>query len=319
MSFAFIESDFKVDFPLPVKLSERFTLANATAEQLQEIKERLAMIGQFVSAPCDTYEYDWTVTKTVDGTNESSSTSVPIPLPPSEWRYRVVFFDGDNNQSLLELESAFCLLKQGIHIGFVSFNFGVMHHDEFAFRFYSDYRRIHAWPRNLTQGDVAAVRKYFQLITEVGFDAPVITALRSFHDLRGLNPNSPHQVLACFAILEALLTHEPNVKDIGEPSLTHQLKTKLVLVERIFERPLDYSTFVPKNEGEDKAKWKRKIWADLYSYRSCIAHGNRFDFSKDFKRFGTPEKALTFLREVTKLTLILALEQPQFIEDLKTV
>jgi hypothetical protein len=147
----------------------------------------------------------------------------------------------------------------------------------------------------------------------------VVTALRAFGDLRGLNPNSPFSILSCFAVLESLLTHEPDPKKIGEPSLTHQLKTKLTLVERMFERPLDYSAFIAKDAAEDEMKWKRKIWSRLYNYRSCVAHGASFDLAKLFGRLGTPEKALTFLREVTKLTLILALEKPQFIEDLKAV
>lgn len=152
---------------------------------------------------------------------------------------------------------------------------------------------------------------YFELIkNSAETKIPAHFALREFYDLNSLPHQSNHHILGCFAVIESLLTHNPNDKEIGD-SLTHQLKTKLNLLESRFVRELDFSPF-----GKTS---KEKVWSTLYKYRSYIAHGNRFDFDKDFATLKSRDVALGFLREVTKLVIISALKEPKFIEDLKAV
>jgi hypothetical protein len=129
--------------------------------------------------------------------------------------------------------------------------------------------------------------------------------------------SSSLHILSCFGIIESLLTHNPGDREVGD-SLTHQLETKLAFLEKMFCRPLDFSIFGKQFATAD-GKAKAKIWKALYGYRSSIAHGDRFMFAEKFKTLGSPEAALSFLREVTKLVLIVGLEKPNFLEDLKAV
>jgi hypothetical protein len=119
-------------------------------------------------------------------------------------------------------------------------------------------------------------------------------------------------VLALFAVVEMLLTHQPGDKEIGD-SLTHQIVTKIPLLESRMGVPPDYGVF---GSDVDRAQ----VWRALYHYRSCIAHGNHYDFAhRVLGVLGDPAKALSFMRVATRRVLRFALDEPVLYDSLKRV
>ena len=55
----------------------------------------------------------------------------------------------------------------------------------------------------------------------------------------------------------------------------------------------------------------------LYGYRSALAHGTPADFKTKFQILKDPATVLNFLKEATKLTLLFAMKEPEFLADLK--
>ncbi len=62
---------------------------------------------------------------------------------------------------------------------------------------------------------------------------------------------------------------------------------------------------------------EQKIWQKLYSYRSCLAHGKIPNFNKEFQILVDNRSILTFLKENIKELFKIALNDPEFVTDLK--
>jgi hypothetical protein len=106
-----------------------------------------------------------------------------------------------------------------------------------------------------------------------------------------------------------LITHNPGLKDLGD-SLTRQMKGKLPLLSKRFRKPLNYSAFA--NMSEDK------VWARLYTCRSCLAHGGVADFkSGDFAALKSQGNAVNFLRQAVRALVRHSFKEPQLYRDLK--
>ncbi len=119
-------------------------------------------------------------------------------------------------------------------------------------------------------------------------------------------------ILGLFMIIEMLLTHNPNDKEVGD-SLTHQIKTKVAFLSPRFSKPLDYSAFGNNVKPE-------KIWGGLYNYRSCIAHGNHVDFANDkLRMLKDADTAFDFLNRATRTLLAHAIMEPDVINGLKPI
>jgi hypothetical protein len=133
--------------------------------------------------------------------------------------------------------------------------------------------------------------------------------IRRFRYLKGLPRHSEFSFVAHFSLLEALITHSPKLTEPLD-SITHQLKTKLNLLSKRFQRPLDYSSAFGTATAD-------AVWGKMYGYRSTVAHGEVPDFRKALKLLRSPETAFSFLKETLKLTILFALREPEFIADLK--
>ena len=157
------------------------------------------------------------------------------------------------------------------------------------------------------------IQAIFELLsnTQLLVDYPEIwRGIRMLDALDFLPDNSDFIVLGLFAIIEMLITHNPKLEDKGD-SITHQMKTKIPLLAKRFEEPLNYEVF-SANPSPDK------IWAQLYGYRSSIAHGGSPDFgSKDYRHLKDRDVAIEFLKKTVKALLRHALKEPQLYRDLK--
>jgi hypothetical protein len=115
-------------------------------------------------------------------------------------------------------------------------------------------------------------------------------------------------LLGYFALIEGLITHDPQpgVRD----SITHQLSTKMPLLMKRFTRPLALSDFADESDPG-------KLWRLLYKLRSRIAHGEEgFSAAKDEKLRDMPSTT-RLVRESLKRLFVLALQEPEFLFDLK--
>lgn len=134
-------------------------------------------------------------------------------------------------------------------------------------------------------------------------------SLTKFHDLRRLPPNSDLRTVGYFSVIEGLTTHSPRLNESLD-SITHQLRSKIILLNKRFDVPIDMgATF----EGVSE----KKLWTKLYAYRSSIAHGGIPDFQKEFSVLNDRSTVNSFLHNVCKSLLRFGLCDPELLEDLK--
>ncbi len=135
-------------------------------------------------------------------------------------------------------------------------------------------------------------------------------AVQMFEDLSRIPRRFTFEVLGLFSIIELLITHNPSFQDIGD-SLSHQVRTKMPLLDRRFAEQLRYGAFFEEVE-------ERKAWNALYAFRSLIAHGGETDFDGNTLRILKSHDAVVgFLRHATKLLIRFALKEPRLVADLK--
>lgn len=147
----------------------------------------------------------------------------------------------------------------------------------------------------------------------------IVQVFDDFIELSQEHRISHLRLLGHFGLLEALITHHPAE---SRQRLSHQVRTKMPLLMHRFRQCLDIRNFFAlTNEDE--------TWRLLYRLRSCYAHGEKPDFDKSgrdkggrdeggVKELNNLREAFRFVRESLKRLLILALDEPQLISDLKT-
>ena len=134
-------------------------------------------------------------------------------------------------------------------------------------------------------------------------------ALRQFKELHAIPPSSPLRFLGYVAILESLITHQPDKKDPYD-SLTRQVRQKMLLIGRRSQLKLPYERFGPDCNPET-------LWTKIYAYRSAVAHGVPIDFKGKFQMLGSAKQALDFIRDSTAAIMRHALDEPELVSDLR--
>ncbi|MEI8195862.1 MAG: hypothetical protein WCI73_08140 [Phycisphaerae bacterium] len=162
----------------------------------------------------------------------------------------------------------------------------------------------------VTQDVLADIREAYEGIERVKAagekHAGIVRAVDMYYQLLAIPEREPLHVLGLFAVIESLLTHNPN----GDyDSLEHQIRKKMALLNTRFTTPLDTSHF--GNAPFDT------LWKKFYEYRSKIAHGAAFDFKKDLKMIQNATVAYAFLDGAAKSLLRHALKEPHLMLDLQ--
>jgi hypothetical protein len=134
-------------------------------------------------------------------------------------------------------------------------------------------------------------------------------ALDDFRMLKRVSRKTPFFFVSMFSIIESLITHNPTSES---KSISHQLATKLFLLNKRFEQPMILDNFF-----KNPASFEKTIKL-LYTYRSDIAHGNNVNFDK-LQAIESKEKASDFLYQLLKNVIIQSLKEPDLITDLKSV
>jgi hypothetical protein len=161
----------------------------------------------------------------------------------------------------------------------------------------------------LSTADAAEIARIHTLVTAQARE-PLFPAaqIQNISELKTLPHNSPLRLLGYFAVLEAMLTHVPKPEDRYD-SITRQIKKKLSLLNSRLSRPIDYSPF-GKEEPE-------KVWAEMYGYRSTVAHGGTPDFKKKHRTLRSLDCALNLVKETVKAVITHALREPELVRDLR--
>lgn len=176
----------------------------------------------------------------------------------------------------------------------------------------------HHWShigQQLDRKDIQSANNFLstlhQFQSESKQDAAKQSAVRVFENFVSLSAGPRHgelPLLGHFALIEALITHDPHQS--GD-SLNHQLSTKMPLLMRRFEPPLIMADYFDIAD-------EKKTWKLLYRLRSKVAHGEFGAFARGTQSpLRNIDTVFKFVRSSLKRLLILSLKEPQFVFDLK--
>jgi hypothetical protein len=311
--FHLIGNVFDVQVPLPLEIAPGLRFERPDEEQLKIIDRLISNMLPLHDARSD-FECRWE-----SGPIKGSMTRVRLPV--TEWRYLLLTHGGNNISALHFLQAATVVeptlfwlatahtaeeFGRGHAIGWGVDSLGY-HRQFFARQNAQDKTQI------LDQPAVDRMRSSYRALQALNrTDHPgIYRAVELFSLFNRLHLANFLDVLAMFMLIEMLLTHNPNEKEVGD-SLNHQIVHKIPFVFERMGEAIDYSCFT-------KHVPERKIWALLYGYRSAVAHGNQPDFNSKLSALGDSTTADRFLAGITRTLLRHALDDPDLFEGLKPI
>lgn len=318
--FVFILNHIECRDATPIEVIPGHFFQKADPGQIARIRDVLALLYPYPLAGFFPYEYDICDVRE-DTTGSQSWTS--RPLDSRDWKYWVISFEGSNSE-IRDLQYAAALLKNDLEFGFTVIGAmpGVSSKREDGYTGYSwklpqvmsyidqDHLALIP-PIRISTRDLQQIGQNYGAIKKVSEDQNrLMRAFKRFDDLRSLPRNSELIVLGLFSIIECLLTHAPKGSETGD-SLTHQLRTKVPLVRKRFVRPLQYEAFFSSGAKEET------IWIKLYTYRSRVVHGEDVGIDGELGILQGRQNIISCLQETVKLLLLLALKEPELLEDLR--
>ena len=242
-----------------------------------------------------------------------------VQLPAKQWRYFVIEFSSDNENFEL-LEEALAIAPHGLEIGFTLLT-ATLNNQALCACVYRPPRLFQLL--SALRSEVESKQGNIRILTKTeGQQISEVYAKLGTHDhkildlhrilklvleLKDLPQFSPLQILGYFAILESILTHQPNPVDRYD-SITRQITRKLALLNTRWHPALDYASFGGATHDT--------VWSKLYAYRSAIAHGTTPDFKSKLSALGTADNANVLIRDAVKKTIRQALIEPQLLADL---
>jgi len=236
-------------------------------------------------------------------------------LPFEKWRYWILFAE-ESLREIDKLQHAANLIHNDLSFGYTVFEEGSYKGGstgnayELSHYFGDAISLLMESPKTLKTEELELIGKYHNLINSLDPEfQPIYRVLQSFQHLKYIPDFSDLKIIGYFSIIESLITHPPKILG-SEDSITHQIKTKIPLLQRRFDRVIDYSEFFREAKEE-------KIWTKLYEYRSRVAHGGELDFKKSLRILKSHQAVQGFLKEITKLLIISSLRDPGFIFDLQ--
>ncbi|MFM0097550.1 HEPN domain-containing protein [Paraburkholderia nemoris] len=297
---------------LPFTFPDGSILDKATPTERESIKIRLEpLISKSGSLSLGgIFEYQHITTDLADG-GYSVRTE---PLPESDWKYYVVRYPGTSHLNVnLHYAASVCETP----LDLLSFSFSEVSHSwksEPLQKYFNIGR--HPGLVEVSLDSLNEISSTYELLISTtggvsgkGAFREIIRALQMLDSLNDLPSGSGFLCLGLFAIIEMLITHNPVLEDRGD-SITHQMKSKIPLLSRRFDRPLPLSNFFGEATSE-------KIWSALYSYRSSVAHGGVPDFDKKHRVLVSQDNADKFLLVAVKSLIRHALREPYLYSDLR--
>lgn len=307
--WALVTSVVDIQAQLPYTIADGLTIERPSADLRDQFKRHLTTeMGSSAASLISYLEFDWKPGST-------PATMVPSPLPEERWRYYVLSTN-DGGQSAMHLHRASALTSTPLDFVSLSIFKGgrgqSIRPGALLWRSFGSVIEPCVVTKNDLE-DLSAV--YREHLATFGSDLnslnqPQLTRAHDLLDSLAIQPAfSDFHVLGLFAIVEMLVTHNPKLEDRGD-SISHQICTKLPLLFNRFASPIDMTSYF----GQVAPK---KVWAQLYGYRSAIAHGGTADFSSgSLQVLGSRDNALNFLRAVVKRLIRHAYAEPQLLRDL---
>lgn len=301
---------FSDDRQLPFLLAPGVQFDRATSDEIGRIKPLLlevvgknSMLGPFAF-----YESEGNFRD--DGSGNWDTT----PLPERDWRYYVVR-SPDNGFVNHDLHLICSISEAWLDLSTLYFH-GLGHG-------WSPYSIVGLYSHRgflvtetVTPEHLREISELYELKLENssvdGHPEPYPELNRALQMLSALDhipPSSGFHVVGLFAIIEMLITHNPKLEDRGD-SITHQMKSKIPLLSKRFDRQLPYRDFFGEASPE-------KVWNSLYSYRSAVAHGGQPDFARTHQLLKDDNHAIKFLRITTQSLIRHAMREPELYRDLK--
>lgn len=315
-SFVFILSLIEFEGDIPIEVIPKHFFQKANNKQISRIKELLYC---FYPHPFNRFPYEYSVRK-IPKEKPDSFEYEHDALTQEDWRYWIISFEGYNSE-IKDLGLAAALLKNELEFGFTVLgdipgltteeSGGYMWNMPSMMSYFLEDQFGMKSAIKVYQEDIMKVATNYTLIKEISAEHKHIQrAIQRFDTLKSLPRKSELLVIGLFSVIESLITHRPELSESSD-SLVHQIRTKMPLLRKYFERKLDYEAyFDPANEA--------KIWSKLYDYRSRIVHGEPTDIDSKLQILKSGENILDFLHETVKLLIICALQEPVLLKDLKS-
>lgn len=308
-NFTFVLTPIEVQCDVPVEMIPGHWLARATINQTLAIKEFLESLG---SLYFDVH-YEFAFGPNPDpqtGTNSVTGTRISS----EQWRYWVINYEGPNVSSG-RLATALQLIEPPIELGFDAIrspvdppHYAFVSRRGAVFTFFEDLVLRLNNPAIVTASSWTEARSLFELLGALEKEHPEVwRAIQNFEQTKMLPRDSTMSALALFAVMESLITHDPKVTF---DSLNHQVATKMTLVGKRFNVPLDYSPFAGLSTPE-------KTWKKIYAYRSAIAHGDKLEFDGELQALKSHQTVLEFVKIAVRRLLAFSVRDPALIADLK--
>jgi hypothetical protein len=306
--FAFVLNISELLVGPTVEIAPGHTLRKANTEEVKFIKETINnLFGKHFSEI-------WEERRPKSGSGQYAH------LPAKQWRYFVIEFGSEIDNSDL-LEETLAIAPFGLEVGLTLLRAKLnglvvsvcVYRTPHLFQSLSAlYRAFHSKDgivNTLAESDGQQISDVYKKLE--AHDHKILDLHRTIElvlELKDLPSFSPLQILGYFAILESVLTHQPNPDDRYD-SITRQITNKLALLNKRWLPQLDYKSFGGATHD--------KIWPKMYAYRSSIAHGGIPDFKSQLCLLKTAMNANVLIRDAVKHTVRHALVEPQLLADLR--
>jgi hypothetical protein len=304
--FAMVLSNLRIPPNLlPFEIDSRVSILKANNFQMAEFK-KVMVAGGYFSGSTVPFQAEITEIELGDGARRIQYCAIPDAV-----QY-VIEFSGFNAH-LEYLKHAGLLIRPKLRFGMES-QYRDPSKTIVGLRGMLSYYQLEliAEGNRLPFADVSEdylpqLRHYHGIILK-GFpqNSRVGRALSLYADTDRLRPDSVLLTLSYFSILESLITNGR----IDMESITHQLKNKLKLILRRVANPPDGSLIFGGITYD-------KLWSKLYGFRSDIAHGNVYEFPKDYPMLKSIGLVNDYLDTVLAAVIRLAIDEPELVEDLR--
>ncbi|MFG3620819.1 hypothetical protein [Nocardia sp. NPDC047654] len=311
-------NDLSDDLEFPVDMGNGWSLDRATPEEVAHIKREFNSIGQIAKGG-GSRNFHYLPYESKPHIQESGALWRDYSPNPSDWRYTVIRLLSESMTDFWKVVEALRISEAGIRIGgWIGFTPGQTQYQTtinyIESIHYLDW--IHA--RWLPQTpDLAHVREVAALRWQLDDNRfpSIAKAMKLFLQLDQMADNYDAKLLGHFAVLESLLSHQPNPNDPVD-SISRQLKRNLIL--------LDHR--MPQGQGLGLSAFKEasaeQVIGKLYSVRSAAAHGGDNKTALEWlnKRkpedWGLMDTIQQFVMKITARVLVAALKEPQLVTDL---
>ena len=299
---------------LPLQIIPDHTFRKAHKSEIEEI-EKILSISQppWTNINRARYRSKIRIEKSADDASYNFE-----ELPESDWKYWVIAFEGWN-EKLHEIEKCALLVEPDLDFGFqIIYEYEYQAGKVGAHTYmpihlvekYTSHENSMTNAKEISTNELKKISKFYKLTCNVKPEYSYINhSLENFLSIRRIPERSELLIVGYFSIIEALITHAPRLTETLD-SISHQIRNKMILLRKKFSRQIVYDLYF-------KDALEKKIWQKLYSYRSCLAHGNTPDFGKEFKILVDNRSILAFLKENIKELFKIALNDPEFMTDLK--